>query len=71
MKELLLRHPKTTVIWAHVGLGRVVHPVKDQLAIIKRALSSPVLSHFSIDISWDYFGEGKASYDILFVDVQF
>jgi predicted TIM-barrel fold metal-dependent hydrolase len=53
MKELLLRHPKTTVIWAHVGLGRVVRPVKDQLAIMERALSSPALSHFNVDISWD------------------
>ena len=28
MKALLKRHPKTTIIWAHVGLGRVVHPVQ-------------------------------------------
>ena len=26
MKALLKRHPKTTIIWAHTGLGRVVHP---------------------------------------------
>ena len=29
-KALLKRHPKTTIIWAHVGLGRVVHPVRYQ-----------------------------------------
>ena len=28
MKALLKRHPKTTIIWAHVGLGRIVHPVQ-------------------------------------------
>ena len=28
MKALLRRHPKTTIIWAHVGLGRIVHPVQ-------------------------------------------
>src|SRR4026209_2849481 len=28
MKALLKRHPKTTIIWAHIGLGRVVHPVR-------------------------------------------
>src|SRR4029077_3779475 len=28
MKALLKRHPKTTIIWAHLGLGRVVHPVQ-------------------------------------------
>ena len=26
MKALLKRHPQTTIIWAHMGLGRVVHP---------------------------------------------
>src|SRR3954466_11414446 len=28
MKDLLCRHPHTTIIWAHVGLGRVVGPVQ-------------------------------------------
>ena len=28
MKDLLRRHPKTTIIWAHTGLGRVVQPVQ-------------------------------------------
>src|SRR5215213_8096247 len=28
MKEVLKRHPNTAIIWAHAGLGRVVHPVQ-------------------------------------------
>src|SRR5438270_6989545 len=28
MKDLLKRHPKTTIIWAHAGLGRIVRPVQ-------------------------------------------
>ena len=28
MKALLKRHPKTSIIWAHVGLGRIVHPIR-------------------------------------------
>ena len=28
MKALLKRHPKTAIIWAHTGLGRIVHPVQ-------------------------------------------
>jgi hypothetical protein len=28
MKALLKRHPKTTIIWAHIGLGRIVRPVQ-------------------------------------------
>ncbi len=50
---LLRRHPGTTVIWAHMGLGRIVHPVKDQLGIMERALSDPGLKHVYMDISWD------------------
>src|SRR5215472_14817049 len=30
MKDLLRRHPNTTIIWAHIGLGRVVHPIESQ-----------------------------------------
>ena len=26
MKALLKRHPKASIIWAHTGLGRIVHP---------------------------------------------
>ena len=53
LRALFLRHPKTTIVWAHIGLGRVVHPVKDQLGIVERALASPALSHLHFDISWD------------------
>ena len=40
MKDLLRRHPKTTIIWAHTGLGRVVHPAESQ-ATPGRAGRSP------------------------------
>src|SRR4051812_7548366 len=53
LRDLFLRHPHTTIIWAHIGLGRVARPVKDQLAVIDRVLSNPALSHVFIDISWD------------------
>jgi hypothetical protein len=63
MKALLKRHPKTTIIWAHVGLGRIVHPVQvsaeaaertpTQLEIVEAMLTDPALSHLSFDISWD------------------
>jgi hypothetical protein len=53
LSQLFRRHQGTTVIWAHCGLGRVVRPVKDQLARLDRALSDPELSHVYIDISWD------------------
>lgn len=53
LRELFIRHPNTTVIWAHCGVGRIVHPVKDQFAMLERALAKPELKHVNIDISWD------------------
>jgi hypothetical protein len=53
LRDLFRRHPKTTIIWAHCGLGRIVRPVKDQIGIVERALSNPELQHLHVDISWD------------------
>jgi len=53
LRDLIERHPKTTIIWAHMGLGRIVRPLHDQLGIIDRALSNPALSNLYIDLSWD------------------
>jgi hypothetical protein len=62
---LLKRHPRTTIIWAHTGLGRVVAPVQPQatagesgrsathLQIVESLLDDPQLSHLYFDISWD------------------
>ncbi len=53
MRSLFERHPKTTIIWAHIGLGRVVRPVPQQLALLDVALADPKVAHVYIDISWD------------------
>jgi hypothetical protein len=53
MGDLFRRHQNTTIIWAHCGLGRVVRPVKDQIAMLSKALADPQLRHVCIDISWD------------------
>ncbi|HEY5759624.1 MAG TPA: amidohydrolase family protein, partial [Steroidobacter sp.] len=52
MSALFRRHPRTSIIWAHCGVGRVVRPVEHQLELLERALNDPALSHVSIDISW-------------------
>ena len=57
LARLLKRHPKTTVIWAHCGLGRIVRPVKDQVGMIDRALSNPELPNLHVDSSWDEVAE--------------
>jgi len=63
MLALLKRHPKTSIIWAHIGLGRIVHPVQSsaeaaersssQLEIVERMVNDPQLAHVNFDISWD------------------
>jgi predicted TIM-barrel fold metal-dependent hydrolase len=65
MKDLLRRHPRTAIIWAHTGLGRVVHPPQAQAVggqvatnpnhreILTAMLEDPTLAHVYYDISWD------------------
>jgi predicted TIM-barrel fold metal-dependent hydrolase len=53
LKELFERHPQTTIIWAHVGLGRIISPVENQIGMVERALRNPKLDHVCFDISWD------------------
>jgi amidohydrolase family protein len=63
MKALLKRHRNASIIWAHLGLGRIVHPVQvsaeaaernpTQLQIVEAMLTDPELAHVNFDISWD------------------
>jgi len=53
IKALFKRHPKTTIIWAHIGVGRIIRPVKDQAAIVEDIIRDPQMSHIYFDISWD------------------
>jgi hypothetical protein len=53
MKALLRRHPQTTIIWAHSGLGRVVRPVHRHVWMIEDVLNDPELRHVMFDISSD------------------
>jgi predicted TIM-barrel fold metal-dependent hydrolase len=63
MKALLKRHRRTSIIWAHIGLGRIVHPVQasaesaerapTQLDIVQSLVTDPEFAHVNFDISWD------------------
>jgi len=53
MKAVLKRHPKTTIIWAHTGLGRVVRPIKNHAGHLAEILQDPAFNHVNFDISWD------------------
>ena len=63
MRDLLKRHQKTTIIWAHTGLGRIVRPVQvsaeaaertaTHLEVLEQILDDPSTRHVVFDISWD------------------
>jgi hypothetical protein len=53
MKALFKRHPNTTFIWAHIGVGRIIRPIKDQAAIVEEIINDPHLKNVHFDISWD------------------
>jgi hypothetical protein len=63
MKAVLKRHRNASIIWAHIGLGRIVHPSESSatsaerspafMAIVESMLADPELSHVCFDISWD------------------
>jgi hypothetical protein len=53
MKAVLRRHPGTTIIWAHTGVGRVVRPLKNYARMLEAILSDPAMKHVMFDLSWD------------------
>ena len=53
LKALFARHPRTTIIWAHTGLGRVIQPIQGHVAMLEEILNDPVLQHVHFDISWN------------------
>ena len=52
IKALFARHRNTPIIWAHCGVGRIVRPIKDQMAMLDKALANPQSGNIYIDISW-------------------
>jgi hypothetical protein len=53
IKALFKRHPNATFIWAHIGVGRIIRPIKAQGALIEEMLKDPAFNHVNFDISWD------------------
>jgi Amidohydrolase len=66
LKSLFRRHRDATIIWAHLGLGRVVSPTTEAeataspakrssgyLKLVEQILNDPTLAHVDFDISWD------------------
>jgi predicted TIM-barrel fold metal-dependent hydrolase len=53
MIDLVKRHPNTTTIWAHAGLGRIVHPIDEMAKKLDEMLQDPGCKNLYFDISWD------------------
>jgi hypothetical protein len=53
LKAVFKAHPKTSIIWAHTGLGRFVRPTRDHVDLLRELLSSDDYAHVNLDISWD------------------
>ena len=63
MKALVKRHPGTPMIWAHAGLGRVIKPIHEQVAMLDELLADPAMRDLYIDISWDEVAKYVVSSD--------
>jgi hypothetical protein len=53
IKALFKRHRNVTIIWAHMGLGRLVPPANHHAEHIEEILGDPDFRHVYLDISWD------------------
>ena len=55
--EVVRRHPATTILWAHAGLGRFVEPTPDYVDLLEGILRDEGLNHLYFDLSWDVVAE--------------
>jgi len=53
LEALFKRHPNAMIIWAHMGLGRLVAPPPRFFDKIETMMRDPALRHVCLDISWD------------------
>ncbi len=64
--KLARRHPDTTLIWAHIGVGRVIFPPSMRsgsarqterhpyhFKLLEQTLEDPTLKHIHFDLSWE------------------
>jgi hypothetical protein len=52
VKALFRRHPKATIIWAHMGLGRVIQPIDNYAHHLGDLLADPRYANVYFDLSW-------------------
>ncbi len=52
-QDLIKRHPTTTIIWAHLGLGRIIKPIENMGQLFEKMLADPAYNNLYFDLSWD------------------
>jgi hypothetical protein len=52
-QDLVKRHPDTKVIWAHLGLGRIIKPIENMGQLFEEMLADPAYKNLYFDLSWD------------------
>ena len=55
--DVVRRHPGTTILWAHAGLGRFVEPTPGYVGLLEGILRDEGLNHLYLDLSWDVVAE--------------
>lgn len=55
--EVVRRHPGTTILWAHAGIGRFVEPTPGYAGLLEGVLRDEGLNHLYFDLSWDVVAE--------------
>ncbi len=53
MKDLIKRHPETTIIWAYMDVGMIIKPIEDILTMAEQILSDPAYDQMYFNVSWD------------------
>jgi predicted TIM-barrel fold metal-dependent hydrolase len=53
LTDVFRRHPRAQIIWAHVGVGRIVQPLPQHMQLVEGIVADPALAHVHFDISWD------------------
>ena len=52
-QDLIKRHPDAIIIWAHLGLGRIIKPIEDMGHLFEDMLADPAYNNLYFDLSWD------------------
>jgi len=52
-QDLIKRHPDAIIIWAHLGLGRIIKPIENMGQLFEEMLADPAYNNLYFDLSWD------------------